>query len=406
MRLTLLLALVGALVTPADAQVLDASIGAYVWADQPTADSYTPDTDFSYNRGGGSILVTRSSTGRYAVNVEGQTLIAGGGNVQVSAYGSAASCVSNGWGSSGGDLVANVRCDNASGSPVDSEFTLLFVTRAGGGQFVSAEGGASEAAVVIAYAWADDEGAASYTPDASFSYNGAGGAITATRTSVGSYQIAFADLNVEEGHVQATAYRSDARCISDGWGDGVVRVRCYDPAGALVDSRYTVLFVANDAVTRDAGFAWANNATQESYTPDPSYTANPNGAVTAFRLGTGSYQMGFSGLGSATPGGNVMVSAYRTAGVHCNVQSWGPPGGGQNNTFARVRCYDSDGTLTDARYTLLLTWPARVGVTTEAAPEAAFALAVAPNPAASAATVRWQLDAPAEVRLGVYDALG
>ncbi|MEM7786865.1 MAG: hypothetical protein AAF594_03950, partial [Bacteroidota bacterium] len=384
LRFSLAVALVGLLAVPVGAQSYADAVRAYAWADQQTADSYTPSPAFSYNSSGGDITATRSEEGRYAVTFADLGSIASAGNVQVTAYGSTASCVSNGWGSTSGGLRVNVRCDDADGNPSDARYTVLFVTSA-------------DAAVpTMAYAWASQPENASYTPSTAYSYNGAGGAITATRSAAGTYQMQFADLSMSNGNVQVTAYQSDARCTVTGWAGPNINVRCYDPAGALVDSPYTVLFVGNAAATDDIGFAWANNQTSDSYAPSPSYVVNANGDVTATRTAAGTYRMTFDGLGGASSGGNVMVSSYSTVGVQCNVSSWGSSG-----TFgANVRCYDSDGALADARYTILVSWPARIGVTTEAAPEAAFALAVAPNPAASAATVRWQLDAPAEVRLG------
>lgn len=99
----------------------------YVWANNPTSASYTPSTTYSHNSSGGTITITRSSIGRYAVRFAG---LGGsgtaGGHVQVTAYGggSETAKVAN-WGSSGTDFIVNVRCFNSSGTPVDTRYTVL-----------------------------------------------------------------------------------------------------------------------------------------------------------------------------------------------------------------------------------------------------------------------------------------
>ncbi len=61
----------------------------YVWADQPSASSYSPSPAYAYNGGEGDMTITRSAQGRYSVRFAG---LGGngtpGGNVQVTAYGS------------------------------------------------------------------------------------------------------------------------------------------------------------------------------------------------------------------------------------------------------------------------------------------------------------------------------
>ena len=92
---------------------------------------------------------------------------------------------------------------------------------------------------------------ASYTPHASLSFNSAGGAITATRSSVGHYAMHFAGLQKLPGrteHVQVTAASPTlATCNVVSWessADGLtVFVECRDGAGQFMDSRYHVLVI-------------------------------------------------------------------------------------------------------------------------------------------------------------------
>lgn len=95
----------------------------------------------------------------------------------------------------------------------------------------------------LAYAWANDATAASYTPSTLYSYNSAGGAITITRSAVGKYEVAFAGLTLGAGHVQVSKYGlGSGSCHVANWGLGAINVECYTVAGAAADMRFTVMF--------------------------------------------------------------------------------------------------------------------------------------------------------------------
>jgi len=123
--ISLLLILIGILIVPS--YVLAQGEGwGYVWADNPTADKYTPTEAYSYNSSGKEIEISRRSTGRYKVTFYG---LGGGkiagGNVQVTAYGPGNEfCKVEYWISGGLDFIVHVRCFTASGNPVDTRFSL------------------------------------------------------------------------------------------------------------------------------------------------------------------------------------------------------------------------------------------------------------------------------------------
>ena len=101
----------------------------YVWADQPTASSYSPSPNYAYNGGEGDMTITRSALGRYLVRFAGfggsETP---GANVQVTAYGSGnESCKVVSWGSLGPDLGVAVNCFDNDGNLVDTRYSV-FVT--------------------------------------------------------------------------------------------------------------------------------------------------------------------------------------------------------------------------------------------------------------------------------------
>jgi len=103
----------------------------------------------------------------------------------------------------------------------------------------------------LAYAWANNPGAASYTPSLPYSYNSAGGPITITRASKGNYMVRFAGLGgngLVGGDVQVTPYgpgREHCRVFnwSSGGPDFIVNVKCFNTIGVPDDVRYTVLVI-------------------------------------------------------------------------------------------------------------------------------------------------------------------
>lgn len=201
---------------------------AYVWAHSPSTAGYTPSPVWSHNPSGRPIRITRSGVGSYAVHFPGYTG-ADGGNVEVTSYSSGdVRCVSNGW----GDQVAYVRCRDSADNPVDSAFDLLFTKRQSAG-----------------YAWADQPGAASYSPAAYWAQNPGGGGLTIKHLGVGRYKAVFAGLAGGLGNVQASAYNENNDCNVIAWSNDTVRVNCTNASGARVDSRYDLLFIPAGAIS-------------------------------------------------------------------------------------------------------------------------------------------------------------
>ncbi len=98
---------------------------AYVWANQPSTNSYSPSTFYRSNPSGGAVSISRVGVGRYTVTWSGLALL-DGGDVQVTAYGGGnIVCKVEGWSS----IAATVRCFNPGTSiPFDSFFTILFAS--------------------------------------------------------------------------------------------------------------------------------------------------------------------------------------------------------------------------------------------------------------------------------------
>jgi hypothetical protein len=211
-----------------------------------------------------------------------------------------------------------------------------------------------------AFAWANQPATASYTPDATYSYNYVGGPIQITRLGTGAYSVAFTDFAAlgVGGNVQVTAYGSflgtSNYCKVVSWSLDTVRVNCFDTAGAAVDSYFTVLYVKTPSLPTALAYAWANNATSASYTPSATFSYNPTGgAVTAARSGVGAYTMTWSGFGAlGAAGGHPHVTAYDSSNKRCQIAAW-------LNDTVTVRCFDSAGNPADSLYSVLFLRPDR-----------------------------------------------
>ncbi len=432
---------------------------AWAWADQPNNANYTPDASYSYSAGAGTITATRSSAGVYSMTWAGMSGIGiNGGNIQVTAHGTNALCKVSSWGAS----AVGIRCFDTAGNPVDAQYNVLFlkppkkpwmqtyafawafspselsyppynynhlaegpsVTSTfanrsapgaysvsfftfdgftdGGNVQVTANGAAGEYCKVLswtadtvnvrcfnaagvatdtaflvlylkaplqptglAYAWANDATAASYTPAANYSYNPSGGAITATRLGTGSYGMSWAGfgaLATGGGHPQVTAYDgSNKRCQIASWASDTVSVRCYDSAGNPADSRYTIMYVRPDAVDDGLAFAWANEPASANYVPSEPFSFNSGSGTHAQRLGTGLYRIFFldfvlGGLGDGLFAGNIQVNGYGTTDARCAVEDW-DDGNFSFSAEVVVRCHDSAGAPVDTRYNVLYLRP-------------------------------------------------
>jgi hypothetical protein len=131
-----------------------------------------------------------------------------------------------------------VRCYDWTGAATDQGFSVVQVASGRPGRR-------------IGFAQAHEPDIASYTPHPSLSFNSAGGAITATQSSVGHYAMHFAGLQQLPGrteHVQVTALSGPlSTCNVVSWDnstDGLtVFVECRNRAGQFMDVEYQVLVI-------------------------------------------------------------------------------------------------------------------------------------------------------------------
>ncbi|WP_431045681.1 hypothetical protein ACQUSR_29420 [Streptomyces sp. P1-3] len=204
----------------------------YVWADRPTAGSYTASTTYQFNSTGAANTVTRGGVGQYTVRFP--NIGSSAGHVQATAYGDVqARCKVVNWYPSGTSQLVNVRCFTLGGALRDTRFTLTY-----------ARGTSILRTAPAAYAWANQPTAGSYTPATAYQYNSTGNTNRITRHGVGVYRVWTPGMPLGYGDVQVTAYGSDSRhCKVDYWTPSTgIQVRCFTAWGTPADTQYDVSF--------------------------------------------------------------------------------------------------------------------------------------------------------------------
>jgi probable HAF family extracellular repeat protein len=318
---------------------------AYAWANQPTTASYTPSADYAYNAGGGTIRVTRQSTGVYDVTFSS---LPGWGNnglssaVAVTPYGSSTiSCSLASYASSATTAVATVACYNViTRVPADSRFTVLVV----GNRSVPAP-----SAFVFT-------GGSARVPPPNPAWNWTSGShriSVAHAAGIGVYNVLLGSGNNPKTAKLVTGAGGGTRCNDGQSISGGLQVRCYDTSGAPADQRFWVIQVGGGLPGRRIGLALANQPAAAAYTPSATSSFNSSGgAISASRSGPGRYAMTFAGLQKlARHTETVQVTAVGTVLRTCNVVSWGNFG---TALRVSVECRNAAGQLADTRYQLLM----------------------------------------------------
>jgi hypothetical protein len=174
----------------------------------------------------------------------------------------------------------------------------------------------------------------SYTPGSYWSHNSRMQHNTVSWLGVGSYAVDFPGLATAGGNAQVTAFGSAAaNCKVGGsrWrpmGTGTrLYVRCFTPAGAPVNARFSASFTAvNGGSGNTIAFAWADQASIAGpYQPKLAYQHNNRGgAISVTRWAVGGYLVTMPDVFGAAPAGSVKVTAVGNGPNACKVQSWGP----------------------------------------------------------------------------------
>ncbi len=213
---------------------------------------------------------------------------------------------------------------------------------------------------VAGFAWGNQPGNPAYFPATGYEFNSAGLPIQILRPFAGTYQVKFFGMAASGGVAHASAYLSNSLCAVASWtpagADQLVNVRCYNNAGALVDSRFVVNFTNRKPGGVNFGYLWNDNPVPgpAGHTPSAAYSYDSAGeAITVHRSAVGRYQVYLGAFAADSPGlwaaGHLRVTPYGAAARHCQVLD---PALVADPSLIEVRCYDDTGFGVDTRFTL------------------------------------------------------
>ncbi len=220
----------------------------YVWADRPSAPFYTPSSAYQWNSKNRTNKVRRTRQGNYEVQFPGLNQL--GGTVLVTAYGTTPDrCKVKNWSQTGNDTIVRVGCFDTTGRPVDTKYTLSYMSDVALGVKFSEEqhdGG---------FLWANNPDTPSYAPSKTYQLNSAGPDHKVTRLAEGTYIAHLPNLKpLNKSTSLVTAYGGGReyctinRWNSDGNGGTKARVQCFNTFGNRADSKFTLLYLTNNQV--------------------------------------------------------------------------------------------------------------------------------------------------------------
>ncbi len=330
--------------SPVEAQG-DAPVWGYVWGNDATAASYTPDAVYQFNSAGAQATIERGLVGEYIVHIAAPFTPY---TVQVTAYGAPGnSCFGNNYGGDGAETRLWVRCWTAAGEGVDSQFSLYY-----------ASNGVTAPTAYLFAELADNAVGEAYGTSDNSSWNAAGGANTVTRLDVGRYEVALPGLGANAlGNVQVTPYtfvEAAARvgCSVLAWNssnaapaDLWVEVNCVDANGAPADVQFFLAYYTSSSVAATAG---ANYWTDVSVNGSERYIGD---GLQVTATGTGVYRITIPSPDSDHFGTALATTVTSNDPVWCSVSDVGLD---QGNAVVGVRCVDVNGQPVDADYSM--TW--------------------------------------------------
>src|SRR5262245_45460205 len=166
------------------------------------------------------------------------------------------------------------------------------------------------------------------------SWSSRGGVNTVSHPDTGHYLFKFGAINqtVSGGTVSVTTRTNGAKCAVSIWltdsSGTTVTVRCVKASttlGLAKDANLSVYFGRRPMISQGGwGFAWADQESTGSYTPDLYYQGISSGQrVTINRRTVGSYVINFPGLPAGAAGSFIVVvrSPAANPNINCSASS-------------------------------------------------------------------------------------
>ena len=326
---------------------------AWGWlvAQKPATFAYVPGSRDQGNSGGHIDRVERLGPGNYKAifNQIGNGFYPIGVVTAISP-GPRSCMIDDNFGSGvGADPGLEIDCFDRDGQPADAKYVANIVL------------GGDGPTGTLGYTWADQESTPEYQPSDDYSYLSSGaGPITILRSAVGSYEVRMPGLGRRGGNAQVSAAKGGpaALCkvhalVRDGT-DELIRVRCRDTAGQLVDADFMVIFTHRVGLTGvhrpKAAYLLADRPKAGSYTPTAAFRySSSGGAPIVERTRKGRYRVTLPGMAL---GGSAQVTAYGAGPAICQVTGIRKDGLPQR---IGVACFGPSGAPVDSQFMLSYT---------------------------------------------------
>lgn len=217
----------------------DTGHAGYTWNSDPTIEfgEYAPDAQYQYSTDTSFVSITRRKTGIW--NVRMPYLGSNRGTVIVGNSSALSTCRAVKWFTKHADRdeIVRIACNQIDGPPVDNPSYTAWMR----GMGLKGPGGTN-----VAFVYADQPSASSYTPQKAFRYSSSGSIPHVTRGGVGLYTVAIDGMPFG-GSAQITAVSSAVRhcnLTSIAFTDPSQRlgVRCFDKNGDRADSAFTLSY--------------------------------------------------------------------------------------------------------------------------------------------------------------------
>ncbi|WP_232792548.1 hypothetical protein [Actinacidiphila yeochonensis] len=328
------LAVLGAVLLPAAGRAAAAvpDQWGFAYLDNPTPPpGYAPDPSRQWGSwpspGSNLVTVDQTGLGTYTVHfpqIAGKNGIAH--STAVTATGD--SCQISGWSPNGANEDVGVSCFSPTGTPDNSEFTVLYTTSSG-----TLPAGATG----YGYVYSDTSGSLLA------SYNSAGGGNSVSKGGTGQWKVWLPGLGAASavGNLQVTAVdpQQDAHCKPVAWTPAAtgqtVTVACTDANGKPYDTRWTLSYAVQRAVHGPAfppksfAYLWYDGAVPAGTTYNSSGAGN--GLATS---GTG-WVLTLPNV--ATPSDHAQATAYGNDTGYCGFAApWTRSG---STALLDVTCY-------------------------------------------------------------------
>ncbi len=211
---------------------------------------------------------------------------------------------------------------------------------------------------VEGYVWGWQPANPNYYPMTGYEYNSAGGKVQIVRPAAGTYQVRFHGMAGTGGIAHVSAYGAARLCAVANYGpsgtDQVLNLRCYDMAGALVDTAF-VAHVTNRTDGAVLGYLWSNDPTPPvtGNVPPAQWSYDSTGQpIVVYRSAVGHYRVELGAFAQDSGGdwedGFLRVTPYGAGARHCQVKN---PAWAADPEVLEVDCFNDTGLATDTRFT-------------------------------------------------------